>query len=274
VNTSSRTFRGATAAAVLAALVETTVACLADPPALPDDNLDAAGPDATRDPEIPDGGSTLDAPIGDHATPEIVTPDASYSEAATADGSGLDVSLVDAPVTMDADIVTSAELCAAEGDLAARCAPDGVACYAANEAQCTAFGAALSDAARRAYVACVPNVQCVTGYDVLNQTCVRRALDGVAPTQAQTRLRDDVCAACGGTNCAAAFFESGLTSAMTGDGFALLAYSDSVINVVDQGCIPDVPDASASDCMVRFVICNQLVIPTLLPADACKDGGP
>ena len=186
----SRALPGAALVAALAAVV-VLWACIGDLPPLPD-GQDASGADARDD--LPESAALPDVASPDATPPDATSPDATQ-DATPQDGVG-----VDGLAEADAGSVTPGELCAAEHDLAVRCGSDGAGCYGANEAQCSAVAQTLSDAARRAYVACVPDVQCVTGYDFIGQTCVKRALAVAAPTPEQAALRNDICAACGGSD--------------------------------------------------------------------------
>jgi hypothetical protein len=261
----SRVLPGTALVAALAAL-GALWACIGDLPPLPD-GQDASGADARDD--LPESAALPDVASPDATPPSVTLPDAMLPDATPQDGVAID-GLAEA----DAGSVSAAELCAAEHDLAVRCGSDGAGCYGANEAQCSAVAQTLSDAARRAYVACVPDVQCVTGYDFLGQTCVKRALAVAAPTPEQAALRNDMCAACGGATCASDFYAISFTSGSVGAGFGLLAYSDAIVSAVDQGCVPTGPDASGDSCMDTLSVCIELVLPTLVPADACNDAGP
>jgi hypothetical protein len=258
--TAPRALRGSAIAGVLAALIPAAWGCLADPPTLL--YVDAAPGDSAAD----------GAPIGDATTATDSPTDAASEGGAFGDGATVDAGPADAPAETAVSPVTPATFCRAQAELAVRCDPDDAGCYASNESRCTAIYPTLSEATQQAFVACLPNVQCVSGYDFLGQTCVRRALDLAAPTAGQANLRDTVCASCGaGDACVASFYASGLTTGNTGPGFYLLPYSDAVVESVALACTAGLSDAS--DCLFMFGVCAALVVPQSLPPDACKDGG-
>jgi hypothetical protein len=161
-----------------------------------------------------------------------------------------------------------ADYCQALRAYYSRC-QNNSACDQKNLANCGAYAYALSEAARSAFIACHPVLQCATGQNWFRESCVSARLAAAMPTMAQTKLANDYCGKCmqsTTTGCnAASFFKEGFVAATDGPGFAALLYNDMVVLSIDQTC------ANAVSCDPTFRYCENVVVQPQVPVDACKD---
>jgi hypothetical protein len=140
-------------------------------------------------------------------------------------------------------------------------------CELANLAQCGAFASVLSADYAQATAECEQAATCDVDA-AATEACIGQKLQGAAPTSAQQKLANDVCAVCAPTSssCPADFYK-GLAR-------VLFFLSDPLIGQVDQHCIASLSaDAGAFKCAQDFLACAGTVLAPITPRDACKDGG-
>ena len=176
---------------------------------------------------------------------------------------------------------TSSDYCSAISSYATRCNVTN-ACLTATENDCSALASAYSGATLATVSACLNAIPCGDAGANAAAACFQIATSKGAPTAAQTKLAQDYCAVCAGSQttaeCASTFFtttagDSGVTVA-TGPGNGLLGFSDTVATTVDTKCVPALGDGGLLACAATFRICEAQVSLAALPtAPAACTGG-
>jgi hypothetical protein len=152
------------------------------------------------------------------------------------------------------------------------------ACADGRRQTCDKRLATMSPAYQSAIAACTTDAtDCNDG----PSACVEQHMSGVAPTAAQTKVRDDFCATCKRIDsCADAFFKIDPDNG-DGPGFLVLVASDAVAQTIDAKCTGAALDldAGGGDCLAAFSDCLSAQTSSALPddPDACfppaPDGG-
>jgi len=150
-----------------------------------------------------------------------------------------------------------------------RCAettePKSDACAAGRRQTCDQLVGTMTAAYAAAYAKCAtPQVSCDEGPDTCITTELKNA--NVAPTAAQSAVRDHFCATCASDGCADGFFVLD-TENGNGAGYLVLIGSDAVAQKVDAQCTGAALQTDGGDCVNAFRECAADTASSLLPDD-------
>jgi hypothetical protein len=172
------------------------------------------------------------------------------------------------------------EYCAAAFAYAKACAIDDP-CTTATNAQCAAVAAHYSAAALGILTSCTEGVACGEAGAATGAFCAEYWLAVMPPSDAQATLARDYCGACAAAAQTAAACESdfyasvddaGGLDVVTGTGYPLLPWDDSITTAAGKSCLPKLPDGGSLGC-ATFTACAMSTIAASIPRPPPACGG-